>query len=879
MLQQLKRWARYCARDEGVAGLVIAMIIAIVSFSALSIFLARNAGPARELALSKSANEALVRTEAAVYAYFQLQSPMSLPCPDTNLDGAADACSGAGTASGTLPWSTMGLSRDDAIDSYGRYYSYVVTADAAERQQCVNVDDAYSTAVDYTGDTVFTTSLELRTVGQAAGQGRYVPFAIISHGPNGLGARTSSGGTISTASAAAGELANASANTAVVYSGPYNTASASAFDDQVIAPTVDAIADICAALSEGGQANASLTEDFSGTGPGFDSTKFTTNGSGTVPTQTGGVAQFTDATSYLATASSLDFSPASRAVYISAYWTPDAANTSAGFSLATRADLADLTSGTDEFNGQGITFRFYSTGSAGANSISIREDTTQRATSSGTFNLVMGQQYFLEAYDNGEDVWMRISQVSTPTNSAVAFDNNTTSDTNGGQQKVVFINGGTGQTNRIDRVLIGYPMLSLETGPADGFAEAGVTNGTSSGDLTLEAWIMPRAFPASEAAIVTQWDTGDIADSSFRLFMNSSGALYLDLNDDSATAIAPISLGITATLNTWMHVAVTYNRSNDAVLAYRNGTQVGTATAALDASGVHEADVDFAIGADSIAGANGSNIFHGNFAEIRVYDDVRTGAEISRCYNRRLGDSTLCDDDDTDLMAYWRLNPTPIDNGFQENRAEAVVGTFGQLRGGPSWAPALSVFFRPNANEVCAANRRVSAYRCDFRTAQSTSVTMPEALEAIYIKAWGAGGGSSENVNTGGGGAYAAGLIDNGATNLLTIDVGAGGIGETAADTPGAAGGNTVVSRSTDDLTAGGGGGAPDNAAGAGGTATVEAAFARRIELSGDTPEPGCIPSGDPCIDAHYLSLSSNGRGGEPPGAVNGRPGAVILIW
>ena len=30
--------------------------------------------------------------------------------------------------------------------------------------------------------------------------------------------------------------------------------------------------------------NASLTEDFSETGPGFDSTKFTTTGSATVPT-------------------------------------------------------------------------------------------------------------------------------------------------------------------------------------------------------------------------------------------------------------------------------------------------------------------------------------------------------------------------------------------------------------------------------------------------------------------------------------------------------------------------------------------------------------------------------------------------------------------
>lgn len=859
--------------------MVIAMIIAVVAFSALSIFLAQSAGPARELALSKSANEALARTEAGVYAYFRLQSPMALPCPDTDLDGTADACSGTGTASGTIPWLTMGLPRGDAVDAYGRYYTYVVTANETERQQCVSVDDAYSTAVDYTGDTVFSTSLELRTVGQTSGQGRYVPFAIIGHGPNGLGARTSSGGTISSSNAAAGELANATANTAVVYSGPYDAAPTSVFDDQVIAPSVSAFNDICEELSAGGQANASLTESFNAAGPGFDSDKFTTTGSGTVPTQAGGVAEFTAATSYLATASSLDFSPASRAVYISAYWTPDAANALAGFSFATRADLADLTAGTDEFDGQGITFRFYSTGSAGANSISIRENTTQRAISSGTFNLVMGQQYFLEAYDNGEDVWMRISQVSTPTNSAVATDNNTTNDTDGGQQKVVFINGGAGQTNRIDNVLIGYPMLSLETGPTDGFAEAGATNGTSSGDVTIEAWIMPRSFPASEAAIVTQWDTASVADSSFRLFMNSSGALFLDLNDDSGTAIAPISLGITATLNTWMHVAVSYNRSNDAVLSYRNGAQVGTATAALDASGIHEAEVEFAVGADSITGANGSNIFHGNFAEVRIYDDVRSGTEISRCYNRRLGDSTLCDDDDTDLMAYWRLNPTPIDNGFQENRAEALVGTFGQLHGGASWVPALSVLFRPNANEVCAANRRVSAYRCDFRVAEATSVTLPEALQAIYIKGWGAGGGSALSTFVGGGGAFAAGLIDNGATNTLTVTVGAGGTGNTGIGLIGNAGGDTIVSRNTDDLTAGGGGGAVLVLAGTGGSANVENAFANQVELSGSAPAPGCVPTGDPCEDAHYLNLSSNGRGGETTAPINGRDGAVILLW
>lgn len=74
MLKQLKRWARKCARDEGVAGVVIAMIISIAAFSALAVFMSKHVGPSRDLERVQSAEAKLAISRNALLAYFNQQT-------------------------------------------------------------------------------------------------------------------------------------------------------------------------------------------------------------------------------------------------------------------------------------------------------------------------------------------------------------------------------------------------------------------------------------------------------------------------------------------------------------------------------------------------------------------------------------------------------------------------------------------------------------------------------------------------------------------------------------------------------------------------------------------------------------------------------------
>lgn len=824
MLDLLKRWTRKFARDEGVAGVVIAMLVMIAAFSALAVFMSKYAGPGPRLAKEQEVKQSSGVLRDAVLAHFlQQAAPAVMPCPDTDQDGDADCTDTTGTALGTLPWLDLGLGRADAIDPYGRYYTYVVVADAEARELCTNVENDYdSSDVEYTGSLLDQTALEVRLGTQIAGEGAYVPFAIISHGRNGLGGLTSSGTTMAAPAVGSNEANNVTAaGPSVVFSGPYDADSATVFDDVVFAPTREKIQQLCEDLSPGGEKNAALTEDFSDTGPGFDSTKFETTGSATVPTQTNGQAQFTATTSYLATADGYELAPTVRPVYVSAYWTPAASP--GGFSIATRATTDDLTSGTDTFNGAGLTFRFYSTGTTGANSLTIRDNTTTYATSAATYAFTAGEQYHLEVYDSGSDVWARITQVSNTAITAEVSATSVTIDT-GGDQKVVFINGAG--TNRLDDVTIGLPMLSLATGGAtDGYASTTLTtvNGSTTGSITLEAWIRPTELPTgtNETTIISQWDTAEEDDSSFRLYLLGS-ALMLDLNDAAGSGDAEtFDLRITPTVDEWMHIAVTYDAATKSVRAYKDGALASTTTAALDNAGIASAAHSFAVGADSV-NTPPAHFFDGNISDVRVWDDVRTATEVERCFQKRLPSAAPCNT--TNLVVNWKLEPTVSQGGMAETDATAVVGTAGILTNA-GYRPALSVHFRPISTEFCPDGTVVSPYQCDFRTvAHSTTddpmddpLSIPGNLSVMHVKAWGGGGGAYDvgsDESFGGGGGFSSALIEtiDGASvagSQFDVTVGGGGTGSTSQGNGGGGGGASGVMIGSDlGLVAGGGGGA-----------------------------------------------------------------------
>jgi hypothetical protein len=861
--------------DSGVAALVLAAVIAVVAFTALTIFLNKFIG-GRELTKAQSGASAQSKVLPAIYAFYLADTvdpvthaitpaPHRLPCPDTKAvpDGADTAsCSASGNHIGVIPWTALGLSRNDVIDGYGHFYTYVVSGDAGG--VCESVDLNYSTTgapKEFTGRQLTTSVLEARLTTQTtAGEGRKVPFAIIGHGVNGTGALSSSG-SITPSPSKAAEQANAAktldANPpTTIFTGPANpdTTSDYYFDDQVLVPATADVQKVCAQLTPGGSINASIADSFNKgatTAANFGNVTSAGVGANGVNIQTSGsdstnkVAAFAvttggggAATSYLVTnPTNFHFDPLTRAVYAKATWRAGA--NGATFSIATRGSESDLTAGTDLFTTNGITFRF------GATLQICNGDCTVPLNSGTGLTVSSGTLYTLEVYDNGSDVWMRISPAATPGTSATVRAANATGDT-GGAQQVFFINSSTTATAEIDDVAVGFPMLAAETAGAITSYITSTGNGTSTGRLTLEAWVRPRALPSSGAngSIIAKWDTAAETSSSFRLRTDSNGAVYFDIASDGSSTTVEHFIGPSLTANTWSHIAVTYTYNNTAdptppanavadtetVTFFKNGDLVssvtqnvtGTTVANTAAAGIHQTGVpDFYVGAD-LNGAAKADPFNGDIADVRVWKEARTANQIQTYFQSRLPADPL-DVVINDLVVNWRLDSESLDPaaGLTFTTAAATgKGTAGTVNAA-SLVPTLALYFRPLSTTFCPSGSGgaiAGAYQCDFRTVGTQSITLPGSLLSVYAKIWGGGGGGYSvggNVGLAGSGGFSAGRILRMGTSAIAnlpinVIVGGGGAGSgTDAAYGGGGGGASALKNGTaNSLVAGGGGGA-----------------------------------------------------------------------
>jgi len=913
-----KSVARHVKDESGVAGLVIAGLIAIVAFSSLSVFLNKYIGD-RTFARAKASATGQGIIMPAMLAHYLGQDSLTraLPCPDSKAtpDGNADAtCNGTTAVAGVLPWITMGLAKDQVVDGFGNYYTYVLsqTAKTVCSQVTGDLTGATNTTT-YTGGMVDPSDL---TYTSAAGIERSVPFLVISHGKNGRGAKRASGSDIEDPPGSATyELANVTVATPTdtVYGGP----TSEDFDDIVLVPTLGELRKTCDQLTPAGKLNAEVSDNFEGAGDITDT--FDTTGSGTPPTKYrddngNGVARFADATSFLATRSDVVLDAQSRPVYVRLLWTaapetPAAVN--AGFSIATRATPSELAAGTDDFTGgsqRGITFRFDdrdgSTSSAGGgvtNTLSIRNDGAAEVVTGTdqTYSLINGETYILEVYDNGSTVWMRITQRDDVANTATVSAT-VTDDLTGGSQRVTFINGPA--ISHIDEVTVGLPMLALETGPSAGIARTATNvGGTSTGDLTLEAWIRPKALPAAGArgTIAAQWNTtGTDSQQSFRLYLDGDegGKLVFEIggefNDDGTDDTERFVLGLTPTLDQWTHVAVSFNSgASKAVRFYVNGALSRAFTSATDTgTGVRAPQRPLSAGA-ALDNANAAvDFFTGLISDLRVWEAVRTPADIEDAHDVRLSGAGSEDD----LVVNWVFDRESGSIGASTNviARPADAANDGVLTGA-AYAPTLAVYFRPLSTTICPAGTRAGPYQCDFRTTSSSgmtaSINMPNNLTDIYAKVWGAGGGAYDNTQaagtydtSGGSGGFSQGIIRsiNGmsvASQVLDIYVGGGGTGS-ATNKIGAAGGGgsgIYTVGGVAGLVAGGGGGASyslRNVAGAG-TNCNNLVDATRCGLGGLGGGAGGI-----ALTTRAPDQSSNcgGRGGDNGPFGDGPPVGAI---
>ncbi len=149
---------------------------------------------------------------------------------------------------------------------------------------------------------------------------------------------------------------------------------------------------------------------------------------------------------------------------------------------------------------------------------------------------------------------------------------------------------------------------------------------TLSGSYTKEAWVNSASFT-----------------SPSNILSGTDNALYAPDGNLSAGHTFPfteVQDPVAMTVNTWYHVAVTYDASNGELKLFKNGTQVGT-TATVAA---------YAATPLSIAAYGTGFVWSGLIDEVRVWKTVRTSAEIAANMNCQLTG------DEPGLIAYYDFN-------------------------------------------------------------------------------------------------------------------------------------------------------------------------------------------------------------------------------
>lgn len=224
-------------RQCGATGLFVAIVIALMVAALLATLQFLQVNSQGERVTSESTR--FDKIKAALVQFAAANS--RLPCPATPTADTGDAAPTTASATctsptGTVPWKTLGLRRDDAVDSAGWKISYRVYTGAGSLTQAggasmVDCDTVESAPAGLTAaglckstkdtlDTQFFTGKGL-TVTWFGTSVTDAAFVLISHGSSGLGAYTaSSTPTQKTLPTNASELANTTATGPFVATSP-----------------------------------------------------------------------------------------------------------------------------------------------------------------------------------------------------------------------------------------------------------------------------------------------------------------------------------------------------------------------------------------------------------------------------------------------------------------------------------------------------------------------------------------------------------------------------------------------------------------------------------------------------------------------------------
>lgn len=196
-------------RQRGISGAFVIVAFVVVGLAIL--FAMRLSGTQVSAGQDAANDEKMRRVSAALVSYASANG--RLPCPALGIDAQGNAAPNAATATCTagaevVPWRTLGLRRDDALDGWGRKIAYRVYTGATGLTQAngVNATDCSTTAgVPVAGvDSTLTAGYQCNalhnntyaqflagkgfTVNDQGSNRTGVAYVLVSHGETGYGA-------------------------------------------------------------------------------------------------------------------------------------------------------------------------------------------------------------------------------------------------------------------------------------------------------------------------------------------------------------------------------------------------------------------------------------------------------------------------------------------------------------------------------------------------------------------------------------------------------------------------------------------------------------------------------------------------------------------
>jgi gliding motility-associated-like protein len=192
--------------------------------------------------------------------------------------------------------------------------------------------------------------------------------------------------------------------------------------------------------------------------------------------------------------------------------------------------------------------------------------------------------------------------------------------------------------------------------------------------LTLEAWVNFSSSSSIMVILGKAWNQPSVG-NSYAIYQGG-GTLYSIIND------TPMNAPWTPVINTWNHVALTYDNATQTQTLYLNGTAL---TSRFTPSPIQYSAGNLSIGSD-IDFNNPGGFFQGNIDEVRIWNVARTEAEIQATLNEVLVGN------EPGLVAYYKMDETGQGAGINvQNSATSTGAVLNGTTFGTACTPIFTV--------------------------------------------------------------------------------------------------------------------------------------------------------------------------------------------